>query len=99
MTVASVPSVIGESFSQEFQELFREHHDLVYRTAYGVTGSVEDAEDVTQTVFLQVLRRELSGGVVMTNARGYFYRAAVNLSLTLLKSRSRRTITTDIETV
>jgi DNA-directed RNA polymerase specialized sigma24 family protein len=31
------------------EELFHEHYDLVYRTAYGVTGRVEDAEDVAQT--------------------------------------------------
>jgi DNA helicase-2/ATP-dependent DNA helicase PcrA len=38
--------------------MFQEHYVLVYRTAYGVTGRVEDAEDVVQTIFLRLLQRE-----------------------------------------
>jgi hypothetical protein len=53
-----VPSIGHELFSQEFEELFEEHYVLVYRTAYGVTGRVEDAEDVVQTVFLRLLQRD-----------------------------------------
>ena len=34
-------------------EMYREHHTMVFRTAYRVTGNVADAEDVLQTVFLQ----------------------------------------------
>jgi len=91
-------SVMSEPLSQEFGELFREHHGLVYRTAYGVTGSIEDAEDIAQTIFLQLLRREFSSSF-MKNPRGYLYRAAVNLSLTLVRLRARRMATTDIEDV
>jgi hypothetical protein len=43
--------------SQELEDLFREHSRLVYRTAYSVTGSAHDAEDVVQALFLQLLRR------------------------------------------
>jgi hypothetical protein len=32
--------------SQEFEDLFREHYLLVYRTACVITGSPEDAEGV-----------------------------------------------------
>src|SRR5262245_53934515 len=77
-----------EFFSREFEQTFHEHHDLVYRTAYGVTGSVEDAEDIAQTIFLQILRREISVAA-MKNPAGYLYRAAVNLSLTLIRSRRK----------
>jgi hypothetical protein len=37
----------------------RDHSRLIYRTAYGVTGSVEDAQDILQTIFLRLLRRDL----------------------------------------
>src|SRR5436190_22620600 len=46
--------------SSEFEEMFRQHAPLVYRTAYGVTGSHEDAEDILQTIFMRLIRRELS---------------------------------------
>jgi RNA polymerase sigma-70 factor, ECF subfamily len=56
----AVANVTGETFSLEFEQIFQQHHDVVYRTAYGVTGSIQDAEDVSQTVFLKVLRQEVS---------------------------------------
>ena len=92
-----VESVEQQTFSREFEQVFGEHHDIVYRTAYGVTGSVEDAEDVAQTIFLQVLRREISVSS-MKNPAGYLYRAAVNLSLTIVRSRARRASVT-VETL
>ena len=79
----------GEPFPQEFEALFQEHYVLVYRTAYGITGRVEDAEDVAQTVFLRLLRRE-NPRELLKNPRGYLYRAAVNLSLTIVQTRQRR---------
>lgn len=79
----------GEPFSQEFEALFREHYLLIYRTAYGVTGRVEDAEDVVQTIFLRLLRQE-QRPEFLKNPRGYLYRAAVNLSLTVVQKRRKR---------
>ena len=43
---------------EDFERTFREHHDLVYRAAYRITGNAEDAEDALQTLFLRLLRRE-----------------------------------------
>jgi len=43
----------------EFGPIFEEHYDLVYRTAYGITRTPEDAEDVVQMIFLQLLCREI----------------------------------------
>jgi RNA polymerase sigma-70 factor (ECF subfamily) len=77
--------------TQEFEDLFNEHAQLVYRTAYGVTGSHEDAEDVLQTIFVRLMRREFSPDLVR-NPRAYLYRAAVNLSLDTLKTRRRHVL-------
>ena len=96
MHMASVPRMAGEPFPQEFDEIFQEHYVLVYRTAYGVTGRVEDAEDVVQTIFLRLLQRERPRDFVK-NPRGYLYRAAVNLSLTIVQSRRRRALTEESE--
>jgi RNA polymerase sigma-70 factor, ECF subfamily len=96
MHTSSVPRMAGEPFGEEFEELFEEHYVLVYRTAYGVTGRVEDAEDVVQTIFLRLLQRERPRDF-LKNPRGYLYRAAVNLSLTIVQSRRRRALTEESE--
>jgi RNA polymerase sigma factor (sigma-70 family) len=64
-------------------ELFGEHHRRVLRAAYRITGSMADAEDVTQAVFLRLARDT----VPVTNAASYLYRAAINGSLDLLRRR------------
>jgi RNA polymerase sigma-70 factor (ECF subfamily) len=69
-------------------ELFREHYDLVYRTAYRVTGRAADAEDVLQTVFLRLAQH---GGAIdlSPNSAAYLRRAAVNAALDVVRARSR----------
>jgi len=83
-------TVANEPLSEELAALFREHSRLVYRTALYVTRRTEDAEDVVQGVFLHLVRRGVPNGL-RDNPKGYLYRAAVNLSLTVVKSRTRRT--------
>lgn len=71
------------------EELFRRHHEKVFRTAWRVTGNADDAEDVLQTVFLRLLRRD--GGPRLTPPLGgYLHRAAVNAALDLVRKRRRR---------
>jgi len=72
---------------RDLESLFREHHDRVFRAAYRVTGSVVDAEDVLQTVFLRLSRRgELN---LEPNPGSYLHRAAINASLDLMRQRAR----------
>jgi RNA polymerase sigma factor (sigma-70 family) len=90
MSIAAVPS--GEAqkvLEQEFEELYRQHCQLVYRTAYAITGSRQDAEDVLQSIFLKLLQREFPADLGR-NPRGYLHRAAVNLSLNVLRSQKRQ---------
>ena len=78
--------------AEEVELLFRQHHDQIYRTAYRVTGSSADAEDVLQTVFLRLVRRDNrnQGAVDLSPSPGsYLHRAAVNASLDLIRSRTR----------
>ena len=96
MSIAAVPSTSGVSLAKEFEELFREHYQLVYRTAYSVTGSRYDAEDVLQTIFLRLLRRRLPPDLER-NPRGYLYRAAINLSLNTVRARRRQDLTGDVD--
>lgn len=70
----------------ELETVFREHHALVFRAACRVTGNAADAEDVLQTVFLRLVRRDGSV-LVMKNVESYLYRAAVNVALDLVRTR------------
>src|SRR5947207_3972873 len=95
MSTASASHVTVEPLSQDVEDIFRQHYQLVYRTAYGVTGRAEDAEDVVQTIFLRLLKREVSPDLTK-NLKGYLYRAAVNLSLNVVQTR-RRSVAEDVE--
>lgn len=68
--------------------LFQQHQERVFRAAFRITGNATDAEDVLQTIFLRLLKREaevdLAGG-----AASYLARAAVNAALDLLRARKR----------
>ncbi len=71
----------------DLETLYREHHGRVYRLAYRITGNLMDAEDVLQTVFLRLSRRERVD--LEPNPASYLNRAAVNASLDLLRQRGR----------
>lgn len=65
-------------------QLFAEHHRRVLIAAYRITGSMADAEDVAQAVFLRLATTD---GMPVNNARSYLYRAAINGALDLLRKR------------
>jgi RNA polymerase sigma-70 factor (ECF subfamily) len=74
--------------TRALESLFQQHHDRVFRTAYRITGSPADAEDVLQTVFLR-LARGAESATIPENPDSYFARAAINASLDLLRARKR----------
>jgi RNA polymerase sigma-70 factor, ECF subfamily len=71
------------------EKVFVEHQGRVFRAAYRITGSAQDAEDVLQTVFLR-LARQGEDSPPLTNPSSYLYRAAVNSALDLLRARRDR---------
>lgn len=73
------------------EEMFREHHQLVYRTACVITGSPEDAQDVLQTIFMQLLAQ--GNPPNLKEPKAYLYRAAVRASLNVLRARRRHVLT------
>ena len=72
---------------EKLEKIFREHHALVFRAAYRVTGNAPDAEDVLQTVFLRLLRLERGDGLSEGSPGSYLHRAAVNAALDLVRNR------------
>ena len=73
---------------EEALRLFRQYKDSVYRLALSLTGSVQDAEDVTQTVFLKLLERKpaLEAG----RERAWLFQVAANECRSLWRRLSRR---------
>lgn len=73
---------------EELGALFRDYHKTIFRVAYRITGSMSDAEDVLQTIFLRLVptrpQQDLS-----PNPEAYLRRAAVNAALDLLRKRAR----------
>jgi RNA polymerase sigma-70 factor, ECF subfamily len=92
MSTVTVLDSMQKPSLQEFGRIFEQYYDLVYRTAYSITGTPQDAEDVVQTIFLRLLRRESPPPDLTKNPRGYFYRAAVNASLKTLRFRARHVV-------
>ena len=86
----------GRPLPEDFERIFQEHHSLVYRVAYRVTGSAEDAEDVLQTLFLRLLRRDMLPDIER-NPKAYLHRAAINIALDIVKQKSRHVAPGDIE--
>jgi RNA polymerase sigma-70 factor (ECF subfamily) len=68
------------------ESVFREHHAMVFRAAYRITGNATDAEDVLQTVFLRLLKRDPEAEPVASIA-SFLHRAAVNAAVDLMRSR------------
>ena len=67
-------------------QMYRDHHAMVFRTAYRVTGNTSDAEDVLQTVFLRMVRRD-DAAVAIEYPENYLRRAAVHAALDVVRAR------------
>ena len=88
MAAAIEPLMVTQA-AAELEEVFRAHHARVLKAAYRVTGSVSDAEDVAQSVFLRLARTGIDRSRI-TYLEGYLHRAAVNGALDLIRSRANR---------
>jgi RNA polymerase sigma-70 factor (ECF subfamily) len=97
MSTVTTSQVTGRT-AQELEQMFREHYQFVYRTAYGLTGNSEDAEDILQNIFAGLVRREFPPDL-LRNPKAYFYRAAFNLSMNVIRDRKRRPSAEDDEAI
>jgi len=70
----------------DLERIFRENHSAVFRAAYRITGNAEDAEDVLQTVFLRMVKRDAAAEPV-ENMSSFLHKAAVNAALDLVRAR------------
>jgi RNA polymerase sigma-70 factor (ECF subfamily) len=86
----------SEAREQILDEMYRVHHDAVYRSGFKQTGNAEEAEDVVQIVFLKLAQRELTPET-MRNPRAYLCRAAIHEAWKLYNSRDPEDAIDDFE--
>jgi RNA polymerase sigma-70 factor, ECF subfamily len=73
-------------FGPDIAQLVEKYHQTAYRYAYRLTGSVQDAEDLTQETFLVALRK-LGQLRKVENAQAWLFAILRNC---FLKDRQRR---------
>jgi len=71
-----------------FEELVNLYKDRIYNITIGLIQNIEDAEDLTQEVFVEVFN-SISDFREDSSLNTWLYRIAVNKSLELIRKRSR----------
>lgn len=87
--LAAIENVMVTHALAQLEEVFRAHQACVLKAAYRVTGSMADAEDVSQSVFLRLAHGRVDPNQI-ANLQGYLHRSAVNGALDLIRSRGHR---------
>jgi RNA polymerase sigma-70 factor (ECF subfamily) len=88
---AAIETIMVTQAAAELEEVFRAHQACVLKAAYRVTGSMADAEDVAQSVFLRLARGTVDHSRI-SNLQSYLHRSAVNAALDLIRSRGHREV-------
>jgi len=82
---AALSQEVCMNASDLLRKLFEKHHATVLQAAYQITGDVAEAEDVLQTVFVRLLKRDEAQ--LERISQGYLKRAAINAALDIVRSR------------
>jgi RNA polymerase sigma-70 factor (ECF subfamily) len=76
---------MSEQVDDQATAAYLEHRSLLFSIAYRMTGSVEDAEDITSEVFVRY-RRALDRGVTVQSPRAFLTTTATRMSIDHLRS-------------
>ncbi|WPR72844.1 RNA polymerase sigma factor [Flavobacterium sp. NG2] len=72
--------------STEFQEIYHQHKSLVYNVALSYVQNIEDAEEITQDVFIQLFQ-SIDTFKQQSTLKTWIYRITINKSLDFLKHK------------
>jgi len=75
--------------SASFEQLVEQQYLLVYKISYKWSGSKEDAEDITQEVFLK-LAKKIQGFKEASTFQTWLYRVTINTAKDYFRTNSRR---------
>ena len=73
----------------QFEELYNQHKNLVYNLALQYVQNIEDAEEITQDVFVSVYEK-LDSFRQESKHSTWLYRITINKSLDFLKAKKRQ---------
>jgi RNA polymerase sigma factor (sigma-70 family) len=74
---------------RNFNSVYNEYHFLVYNVALNYTQNIEDAEEITQDVFLKV-HESLSDFKENSSIKTWLYRITINQSLDFIKKKNSK---------
>lgn len=80
---------IIENDREAFKELYDNFSSRVYNTIIGILQNPEDAEDITQEVFIQIFR-SIQNFKQDSSLSTWIYRITVNKAFELIRSRKRK---------
>ena len=83
-----------------FQEIFRRYKNIVWGVCYSFTRNADDAEDLTQEIFIRVYR-SLPKFEGRSSLKTWIYRIAINTCQNEIRRRKRRPqlAETDVQTL
>ena len=80
---------MGET-KERLEQIFRDYYQLIYRVAFSQVKNHADAEDITQEVFLKIIRHDMRYQS-MEHERAWIVRVTINLWRDLLNSKWHKT--------
>lgn len=80
---------MSDNENTPFKDIVEGHKTRVFNTIIGFVHNIEDAEDVTQEVFVEVYR-SLNSFNRQSSLSTWIYRIAVNKSLDFLRKKNRK---------
>ena len=91
MTDTEIINIILHGNRDKFRVLVEKYQSMVFRTCMGFVHDKDDAEDLTQEVFIQTYQ-SLSSFKGDSAFSTWIYRIAVNASLNMVRKKSRNLI-------
>ena len=70
-----------------FEQLYSEHHKMVYNLALQYVQNIEDAEEITQDVFVKV-HDNINSFKNQASLKTWIYRITINKSLDYIKAKN-----------
>ncbi len=78
----------SEGSTEAFESIYKEYSGFVYNVAYRVVNNIDEAQEVTQEVFLTVYRK-LKSFKFKSSLKTWVYRIAVNMAIDYARKRSK----------
>ncbi len=78
----------SEGSVESFEKIYRAYSDFVYNVAFRVVNNIDEAQEVTQEVFIAVYRN-LKGFKFKSSFKTWVYRITINSAINFAKKRSK----------